>query len=81
MVARIGKVWTSQRLEDQGGGVYIAKVPKPEKGWTCFMAELTYDIGAPVPLKLTTEVRVVPDTLPFQPFKPKATPTGFMSGK
>lgn len=78
-VETIGKVWTSEPIAEQGNGVYVARVPKPAKGWTCFMAELTYDTGGPVPLKLTTEVRVVPDTLPFKPFKPAARPVGFMS--
>jgi hypothetical protein len=29
------------------------------------LVELTYDVGGPAPLKLTTEVFVTPDTLPF----------------
>jgi PhoPQ-activated pathogenicity-related protein len=77
----IGNAWTSEPLTDQGGGVYVGRVPKPPQGWTCFMVELTYDTGGPVPMKLTTEVRVVPDTLPFKPYKPKVKPTGFMSKK
>lgn len=80
-IETIGKVWTSEKLSDQGNGVYVARVPTPASGWTCFMAELTYDTGGPVPLKLTTEVRVVPDTLPHKEYKPKVKPTGFMSGK
>jgi len=80
-VETIGKVWTSEKLTEQGNGVYVARVPKPGKGWTCFMVELTYDSGGPVPLKLTTEVRVVPDTLPYKGYKPKVRPTGFMTKK
>jgi PhoPQ-activated pathogenicity-related protein len=80
-VETIGEVWTSGKLTDQGNGVYVARVPKPPKGWTCFMVELTYDTGGPVPLKLTTEVRVVPDTLPYKVYKPKVRPVGFMSKK
>jgi PhoPQ-activated pathogenicity-related protein len=77
-VEKIGKVWTSEKLEEQGNGVYVARVPKPPKGWTCFMVELTYDTGGSVPLKLTTEVRVVPDTLPHKKYKPEEKPVGFM---
>ena len=44
-VATIGPVWKSTDLKDEGGGVYIAKVEKPEKGWTAFFAELTYENG------------------------------------
>lgn len=77
-VDTIGKIWTSSALTQEGDGIYVARVPKPPKGWTCFMVELTYDTGGPVPLKLTTEVRVVPDTLPHKIYKPKVKPVGFM---
>jgi PhoPQ-activated pathogenicity-related protein len=61
----IGPVWKSSALSEQGGGAYIAKVPKPEKGWTAFFAELTFDSGGPIPYKFTTQVSVIPKTLPF----------------
>jgi len=61
----IGPVWKSSALSEQGGDTYIAKVPKPEKGWTAFFAELTFDSGGPIPYKFTTQVSVVPKTLPF----------------
>lgn len=78
-VDTIGKTWTSSKLEDQGNGVYVARVPKPKTGWTAFLVELTYDIGGPAPIKLTSEVSIVPDILPSKPFKPAETPKGFMS--
>jgi PhoPQ-activated pathogenicity-related protein len=61
----IGPVWKSSALSEQGGGAYIAKVPEPKEGWTAFFAELTFDSGGPIPYKFTTEVSVVPKTLPF----------------
>ncbi len=62
----IGKAWTSRTLSPRKPGRWVARVEKPEKGWTAFFAELTFPIaGSRVPLKLTTPVRVVPDTLPF----------------
>lgn len=70
----IGPVWKSTDLKDEGGGVYIAKVEKPEKGWTAFFAELTYENGTVSPFKFTTQVRVVPEAKPFkykQPTRPK----------
>jgi len=79
-VDTIGKTWTSSPLEDQGGGTYVANVPAPEKGWTAFLVELTYDIGAPAPMKLTSEVSIVPDTVPFPPYEPEVRPKGFLSG-
>lgn len=61
----IGPAWKSSTLTEQGGGVYIAKAPEPDEGWTAFMVELTFDSGGPIPYTLTTEVSVVPKTLPF----------------
>ena len=39
---------------------------KPAAGYTAFFVELTYPGTGKVPLKLTTEVSVVPDVLPFK---------------
>lgn len=60
----IGRAYTSQELEPQEDGSYLASVDVPAKGWTAFFVELTYDVGATYPLKVTTQVSVVPDTLP-----------------
>ena len=70
----LGPVWQSSALTDQGGGIYLAKVPKPSKGWTAFFVELTFKGGnASPPFKFTTQVRVVPDVLPYK-FVPKGRP-------
>ncbi|MBN1806015.1 MAG: hypothetical protein JW837_12260, partial [Sedimentisphaerales bacterium] len=61
----IGPVWKSSELAASSPGKYVAKVPEPNEGWTAFFAELTFDSGGPIPYKFTTEVHVVPDTLPF----------------
>lgn len=61
----IGPAWKSSDLAASSPGKYVAKVDKPTEGWTAFFAELTFDSGSPVPYKFTTEVHVVPDTLPF----------------
>ena len=42
------------------------------------MVELTFDIGAKTQLKLTTNVKVSPDTLPF-PAPTASRPTGFLA--
>jgi len=62
----IGKTWTSAPLPDIGSGahVYDASVQVPEKGWTAYFVELRFDSGTSVPYRFSTEVRVVPDTLP-----------------
>jgi len=61
----IGAVWESTDLGARGEGTYLAKVAEPEKGWTAFFIELTFDSGSPIPYKFTTEIHVVPQTLPF----------------
>lgn len=73
----LGPVWKSTALSDQGDGRYQAAVSPPLKGWTAYMVELTYNIGAATPLKVTTDVQVVPDTLPF----PAPQPAPVASGK
>lgn len=61
----IGAAYTSSILTDHGGGVYVGQVPVPPAGWTAFFVELTYASGGPSPFKFTTQVRVVPDVLPY----------------
>lgn len=67
----IGRAWTSTPLTEQKPGEYEAHVEKPAGGWTAFLVELTYPgaEGLP-PFKFTTQVKVVPDVLPFK-FRPK----------
>ncbi|MFV2068890.1 MAG: PhoPQ-activated pathogenicity-related family protein [Pirellulales bacterium] len=71
----LGPKYTSRLLEDQGGGVYVAHVAKPAKGWTAFFVELTYDVGAPFPVKFTTNVHVTPDVLPHADEDPSRAAT------
>jgi len=67
----IGPAYRSSDLQDQGGGTYIGRVPKPETGWTAYFVELTYASGGARPFKFTTAVRVIPDTEPFAAYQPK----------
>jgi PhoPQ-activated pathogenicity-related protein len=62
----LGPRYESTELADSGGGVYVAKVPAPAKGWTAFFVELTYPSGCQAPFKFTTQVCVVPDVLPYK---------------
>jgi PhoPQ-activated pathogenicity-related protein len=63
-LASIGPAYQKSRLEPEGEGVYVARVKAPTEGWTAFFAELVFDSGEKVPYKLTTQVHIVPDTLP-----------------
>jgi PhoPQ-activated pathogenicity-related protein len=74
----LGPVWNATPVTESGRGTFTASVPKPEQGWCAYMVELTFDIGAKNPLKLTTNVTVTPNTLPFAaPTLPR--PTGFLT--
>ena len=54
-------------LQPQADGSYVAQVAKPEKGFTAFFVELTFDSGlASAPFNFSTEVSIVPDVLPFK---------------
>ncbi len=68
----IGKAYTSTVLSPKKNGVYMGKVDPPEKGWTAFFVELTYESDGPAPLKFTTEVQVTPETLPYT-FPPESS--------
>jgi PhoPQ-activated pathogenicity-related protein len=70
----IGAAWRSSPLQDQGGGVYVARVGPPPTGWTAFFIELSYPLGGPFPFKVTTAVRVTPERLPFPAPRPARTP-------
>ena len=64
----LGPKWTELPLSEQSGGVYTARADKPAKGWTAFFIEFTFPPSpGGFPLKLTTQVRVVPDVLPHAP--------------
>jgi PhoPQ-activated pathogenicity-related protein len=62
---RLGpKAYASTPLKDEGNGIYTATVPVPDKGWTAYFVELTYDSGVDgAPFKFTTGVKVIPDVI------------------
>ncbi len=65
-VDKIGRVWKSEPLEPSEDGTYMGKVEEPEKGYTAFLVELTYPNPGSPSFKVTTQVKVVPDVLPFE---------------
>ena len=67
----IGDAYKSSEVKDAGNGAYIGKIDAPAKGWTAFFVEMTYDMPGGVPMKLTSAVRVLPDTLPSAPYQKK----------
>ncbi|HEX5218898.1 MAG TPA: PhoPQ-activated pathogenicity-related family protein [Verrucomicrobiae bacterium] len=63
----IGPSWTSSVIRPQSDGTLVGKIETPTNGWSAFFVELTFPNVGSFPLKFTTGVRVLPDTLPFPP--------------
>lgn len=62
----IGAAWTSRPIAANGQGKWVGKVEEPEAGFTAFMVEFVFDSGGKYPIKATTDIKVIPDLLPFQ---------------
>jgi PhoPQ-activated pathogenicity-related protein len=67
----IGAAYKSSPLRPVEPNTWVARLAPPATGWTAAFVELTFDTRGSVPLKLTTAVRVLPDTLPFPAPVPK----------
>ena len=61
----IGPVYRSTALTPSGPNTWVGRVPAPAKGWTAVFVELTFASGSRYPLKMTTAVRVLPETMPY----------------
>ena len=72
----IGPAYTATEVAPGEGGSFSStyNMQVAESGWNAWFLELEYDVGADAPLKLTTEVVVTPETLPFAG-KPSGLPT------
>ena len=63
----LGPRYRAALLKPVGPNTWTAQVKPPSKGWSAFFVELTYPGPGTHLIKLTTPVRVVPDTLPHPP--------------
>lgn len=63
---RIGPAYKSSELKPVKPGVYVARVPRPATGWTAFFIAVDYPGPGADQFHFSTQVRVVPDTEPFQ---------------
>lgn len=63
-VDTIGRAYKPIELKQTAEGTYVAELSKPEMGWTASLIQCEFDIGAPVPLRLSTPVKILPETLP-----------------
>jgi PhoPQ-activated pathogenicity-related protein len=66
-----GAIYKSTPLTAERPGTWIARVPRPSEGWTAFFVEMSFATAGRYPLKITSGVRVVPETLPFPAPAPK----------
>jgi PhoPQ-activated pathogenicity-related protein len=73
-VDTIGKAFVSTELGQAADGGFVATLQAPAQGWTASFIEATFDVGGKLPLKLTTAVRVLPDTLPYADVDPRKAP-------
>lgn len=64
-VDTIGKSFQAKELTPDEDGVYRAKIDVPEKGWVAAFVQCEFNLGTPLPLRLTTDVRVLPEDRPF----------------
>ena len=69
----LGPAYRSSPLEPSGPNTWIGRVQAPKAGWTAFFVEMTFRGAGKYPLKLTSGVRVLPDTLPFDAPRPKTS--------
>jgi PhoPQ-activated pathogenicity-related protein len=84
----IGPAFQSKELTPSSNGEYIAPPPPQQPGWTASFIELTFDVGAPFPLKVTTAVQITPDTYPYEDieltsvlYEPEAAAARAQTGK
>ena len=66
----VGPIYTSVPVKEIEPGIYVGKIESPKAGYTAFFVELTYDIGSSFPMKVTTDVRVLPEVFPFKGIAP-----------
>lgn len=62
----IGAAYTSTLVPVRADGTYAARPDGPAAGYTAYFVEVTFDSGGRYPLKVTTEIAVTPDVLPFR---------------
>jgi PhoPQ-activated pathogenicity-related protein len=70
----IGNAYKPTPVKYEASGDYVAKIEKPERGWTASFVELAFDVGAPGAFKVSTAVRITPDTLPHADLDPTKAP-------
>ena len=60
-------IYSSSVLAESSPGSYVTNVSLPAMGYKAFFVEFTFPSGGAFPFRVTTEVSVIPDVLPFGP--------------
>jgi PhoPQ-activated pathogenicity-related protein len=63
-VDTIGRGYKSRLVKANGDLLYRVKLEEPEAGWKASFVQCEFNVGAPVPMRLSTGVRVLPEELP-----------------
>jgi PhoPQ-activated pathogenicity-related protein len=63
----VGAAYHSSPLTPSGPNTWVARVQPPPAGWKAFFVEMSFPSGGRYPLKVTSGVRILPDTMPFPP--------------
>lgn len=69
-VDEIGKSYKASEIPTTTDGQYEISIESPQKGYAAFYVELSFSGLGTIPLKSSTGVVVIPDTYPFEAFKP-----------
>ncbi|WP_114751502.1 PhoPQ-activated pathogenicity-related family protein [Pleomorphovibrio marinus] len=64
----LGPKWRDTTISLSEDGHYEIPIEAPEKGWKGHFVELTYAGNSPI--KVSTGIKVLPETYPFDPFTP-----------
>ena len=64
---KIKAAYTGSVITADAKGEYVARVAKPDKGFTAYFIEFSFPGPGKYPLKVTTQVKVIPDVYPFGP--------------
>lgn len=70
-VVTIGRTYTSKELKPDADGSWVGRAAAPKKGWTASFVEVSFGTDSGLPFKVSTAVRVLPDTLPYEGLDPK----------
>jgi PhoPQ-activated pathogenicity-related protein len=70
-LATIGPAYRGTELKPEADGSWVGHVASLEKGWTAAFVEFAFDTGGSFPFKVSTAIRVLPNTLPHEGIDPR----------